>query len=71
MQFLTGIAVHGAHSCFKGQPLAMSSDKCTSILDDALACIGQRIASALIQPSNKDKHYIASLRHEVVGISRC
>ena len=37
-----------------------------SILDEALACIGQRIASVLIQPAEKDEIYIASLHNEVV-----
>ena len=46
----------------------MSSDTGTSILDEGLACIGQRIASILIQPADKDENYIASLRNEVVGI---
>jgi hypothetical protein len=49
----------------------MSPDTCASIFDDALACIGQRIASILIQPADKDKTYIASLRNEVVCISPC
>lgn len=46
----------------------MSSNTGASILDDALICIGQRIASALIQPAKQDKTYIASLHNEVVGI---
>ena len=46
----------------------MSPDPCTSILDEALACVGQRIALILIQLANKDKNYIASLRNEVVSI---
>lgn len=45
----------------------MSSDASASIFDEALACIGQRIASALTQPADMDKYYIASLRNEVVG----
>ena len=49
-------------------PCNMSS-KTDSILDEALACFGQRIASILIQPAGeKDINYIASLRNEVVGI---
>jgi len=49
----------------------MSSDTGASILDEALACIGQRIAAILIQPADtgKDNFYVASLRNEVVGIS--
>jgi hypothetical protein len=47
----------------------MSSNTDTSILDEALVCIGERIASALIQPANRDKNYVASLHNEVVGIS--
>jgi hypothetical protein len=46
----------------------MPSDTATSILEDALACIGQRIASILMQPAEKDNNYIASLHNEVVGI---
>jgi len=46
----------------------MSFDTGTFILDEGLACIGQRIASILIQPADKDENYIASLRNEVVGI---
>ena len=49
----------------------MSSDSGASILDEALACIGQRIAAIIIQPVDKDKTYIASLRNEVVGIPYC
>jgi len=47
----------------------MPSTSGTSILDEALACIGQRIAVILIQPADKDKNYITSLHNEVVGIS--
>ena len=46
----------------------MSSDAGTSILDEALACIGRRIASILIQTADKDENYIASLHNEVVRI---
>jgi hypothetical protein len=46
----------------------MSSDTGASILDEALACIGQRIALILVHPADKDENYIASLRNEVVGI---
>ena len=46
----------------------MSSNKGTSILDEALAYISQRIASILIQPAKKEQNYIASLHNEVVGI---
>jgi hypothetical protein len=49
----------------------MSSSEGASILDEALACLGQRIAAILIQTADKDKNYIASLRNEVVGISWC
>lgn len=45
----------------------MSSDAGTSILEEALDSIGQRIASALIQPADKDNNYIASLHNEVVS----
>ena len=46
----------------------MSSNTSTSILDEALACIGQRIASILIQPATKEQNYIVSLHNEVVRI---
>jgi hypothetical protein len=46
----------------------MSSETGISILEEALVYIGQRIASIIIQPADKDKNYIASLRNEVVGI---
>jgi hypothetical protein len=49
----------------------MSSSEGASILDEALACLGQRIASILIQPADKDENYIASLHNEMVGISWC
>ena len=45
----------------------MSFEMYSSILDEALACVGQRITSILIQPADrKDKNYIASLHNEVV-----
>jgi len=46
----------------------MSPNTAASILDEALVCIGQRIASALIQPTKQDETYITSLHNEVVGI---
>jgi hypothetical protein len=46
----------------------MSSDTGASILVEALACIGQRIALILVHPADKDENYIASLRNEVVGV---
>ena len=57
-----------SNSCFKNQPRTMSSDTGASILNEGLACIGQRIASILIQPANKDNHYITSLHNKVVSI---
>jgi len=57
-----------SNSCFKNQPRTMSSNTSTSILDEGLAYIGQRIASILIQPANKDNHYITSLHNKVVSI---
>jgi hypothetical protein len=42
-----------------------------SILDEALACIGGRIALILIQPGDKDQNYVTSLHNEVVGIFQC
>jgi len=69
LQFLISVAVtRDLHSCFKNQSYAMSSNEGASILDEALACIGQRIASILIQPAEKEHNYIASLHNEVVGI---
>jgi hypothetical protein len=47
----------------------MSLVEGTSILEETLSCIGQRIASILIHPADKDKNYIASLQNEVVGDS--
>ena len=44
----------------------MQSSTDLSILDKALACISQRIASVLIQPAEKDEIYITSLHNEVV-----
>jgi hypothetical protein len=46
----------------------MTSITSTSLLDEALACIGQRIAFILIQSADKDENYIASLHNEVVCI---
>ena len=70
IQFLIGIvALLCLHFCFQNQPHIMSSNTEASILDDALACIGQRITSILIQPANNDQNYIASLHNEVVRIS--
>jgi len=46
----------------------MSSNTSTSILDEALTCIGQRITSILIQPATKEQNYIVSLHNEVVCI---
>jgi hypothetical protein len=46
----------------------MSPKAGASMLEEALVCIGQRIATILIQPTDKDKNYIASLHNEVVGI---
>ena len=45
----------------------MQSNADLSIMDEALACIGQRIASIFIQPVEKDEIYITSLHNEVVG----
>ena len=45
----------------------MQSNANLSILDEALACIGQRIASIFIQPGEKDENYITSLHNEVVS----
>jgi len=53
---------------FKNYLHAMSPNTAASILDEALVCIGQRIASALIQPTKQDETYITSLHNEVVGI---
>jgi hypothetical protein len=47
----------------------MLSSTGASIFDEVLAYIGQRIASILIQPVDKDTNYIASLHNEVVSIS--
>ncbi len=52
-------------------PSIMSDETGTSILDGALACIGQRITTIFLQPGNKDKNYIASFHNEVVSIIQC
>ena len=67
MQFL---AMQGVFSCFKHKPptTGMSPKAGASILEEALVCIGQRIATILIQPTDRDKNYITSLYNEVVGI---
>ena len=49
----------------------MPSNNHTSVLDDTLVYIRQRIATILTQPTNKNKNYIASLHNEVVGIHYC
>ena len=67
MQFLIGIATHGM--IIPNSLHTMPSNTGASILEEALACIGQRIDSILIQPGDKDKNYIASLYNEVVRIS--
>jgi hypothetical protein len=71
--FLISIAfLLGVPSCFKRQQLhAMSSDAGASIFDDALACLGQRIAFILIRSADKDTNYIVSLHNEVVSVSPC
>jgi hypothetical protein len=54
----------------QNQPRTMSPNASTgtSVLDEALACIGQRIASILTHPADKDQNSITSLHNEVVGI---
>jgi hypothetical protein len=47
---------------------AMSFNAGSSVFDEALACIGQRIASILKHRVKKEEHYIVSLHNEVVGI---
>ena len=47
----------------------MSSDPDASILDDALTCIGQRIAAIVIHSAGQDEMYVSSLHNEVVSIS--
>ena len=47
----------------------MLSNTGASILNKALAYIGQRVASILVQPAEKDRNYTTSLHNEVVGIS--
>jgi hypothetical protein len=46
----------------------MSPNANASVLEEALACIGQRIAAILMHPADKDKDHIVSLRNEVVGV---
>lgn len=47
----------------------MSPNTDTSILEDALAFIGQRIASIIIHSARQDEMYVSSLHNEVVSIS--
>jgi hypothetical protein len=49
----------------------MSSDAGASLLDAALACIGQRISTILHLPGDKDENFISSLHNEVVSIPQC
>ena len=49
----------------------MSSQTGSSILDAALACIGERISTILLQPGHKNHNYITSLHNEVVRIIQC
>jgi hypothetical protein len=67
MQLLKRKRFRTGRSLLPQGPRAMSSDAGTSILEEALDFIGQRIASALIQPADKDNNYIASLHNEVVS----
>ena len=46
----------------------MLSQTGASILDAALACIGERISAALLQPCDKNQNYITSLHNKVVCI---
>ena len=46
----------------------MSTEIGTSILDAALAYIGERVSSILLKPTDNDKNYISSLHKEVVSI---
>lgn len=56
----------GPRFLLKSQPNTMPLDSETSILDEALACIGQRITSILIEPAEIDSNYVESLHNEVV-----
>ena len=47
----------------------MSSYTGSSILEEALTCIGQRIGYALLQTVDQNQVHAASLQNEVVGIS--
>jgi hypothetical protein len=48
----------------------MSTETSTSLLDDALTCIGRRITLILLDPGDKGKNYVASLHNEVVGFHK-
>jgi hypothetical protein len=61
-------AISYKHCCSIDLYFTMSSNTGASILDEALACIGQRITFILVHPADKDQNYIASLCNEVVGI---
>ncbi|KAF8264064.1 hypothetical protein EI94DRAFT_1703534 [Lactarius quietus] len=47
--------------------MSSQTERGASIFDDALACISDRISIILLQASDKDKNYIASLHNEVLA----
>src|SRR6266702_6591535 len=47
------------HSHINSHPYIMSTEISTSILDTALAYIGERVSSILLKPTDNDKNYIS------------
>lgn len=60
-----------SHSHLNYRPHIMSAETGSSILDGAIACIGERISAILLRPGDEDKNYITSLHNEVVSVIRC
>jgi hypothetical protein len=66
---LTRMAIP-SHSHLNYRPHIMSAETGASILDAALACIGNRISAILLRPGEKDENHIASLHNEVVSTTQ-
>ena len=59
------------HLQINSRPHIMSVEVGTSILDAALACIGERLSAILLRPADGGRNYITSLHNEVVSITQC
>jgi hypothetical protein len=64
---MSSAALYGIHFTPRAN-CAMSFNTGSSVFDQALGCIGQRIASILKHPVKKEEHYVVSLHNEVVSI---